>query len=160
MVKFREVDPFDLWIWFELHRIPSEREKQLLGQVLTSWFMLGRLGAFNGSSLQVYHAVGEDLNYLNYEEEDLESLEPACFHDMSNLESNGRWCRCWVNMGTADELGFDMLINSLATFSRENLGIRTLYMGGNNEDWEIPRRPDERPSMNPMSMSDFDDMEY
>ena len=40
-------------IWFELHRIPSEREKQLLGQVLTSWFMLGRLGAFNGSSLQV-----------------------------------------------------------------------------------------------------------
>lgn len=45
--------------------------------------------------MQVYHAVGEDLNYLDYEEEGLEALEPACFHDMSNLESNGRWCRCW-----------------------------------------------------------------
>ena len=29
-------------------------------------------------------------------------------------------------------------------FVSRNLGIRTLYMGGNNEDWEIPRREDQR----------------
>lgn len=42
-------------------------------------------------------------------------------------------------MGTADELALDVLINALSTFSREQLGIRQLVVGGENEDWPTPK---------------------
>lgn len=40
-------------LWFELYRPPSSKEAELLEEVLASWFMLGRLGAFNTQNLQV-----------------------------------------------------------------------------------------------------------
>lgn len=40
-------------IWFELYRPPSPREVELLEEVLASWFMMGRLGAYNAQNLQV-----------------------------------------------------------------------------------------------------------
>ena len=40
-------------IWFDLYRPPSGREADLLEEVLASWFMLGRLGAYNAQNLQV-----------------------------------------------------------------------------------------------------------
>lgn len=49
-------------LWFELYRPPSGRESDLLEEVLASWFMLGRLGAYNAQNLQV------------------PSLQPACSH--------------------------------------------------------------------------------
>ena len=47
----------------------------------------------------------------------------------------GSWCRFWVDMGTADELALDVLINSLAQFSREYAGIARAVIGGVNADW-------------------------
>lgn len=47
-----------------------------------------------------------------------------------------------VDVGTADEMAIDVLINTLQTLSRENLGIRTLVVGGENDDWPTPRRTD------------------
>lgn len=43
----------EVQVWFELYRPPSGREAELLEEVLASWFMLGRLGAFNAQNLQV-----------------------------------------------------------------------------------------------------------
>ena len=40
-------------LWFDLFRAPSGREADLLEEVLASWFMLGRLGAYNAQNLQV-----------------------------------------------------------------------------------------------------------
>ena len=40
-------------LWFELYRPPSPREAELLEELLASWFMLGRLGAYNAQNLQV-----------------------------------------------------------------------------------------------------------
>lgn len=40
-------------MWFELYRPPSSKEAELLEEVLASWFMLGRLGAYNTQNLQV-----------------------------------------------------------------------------------------------------------
>ena len=40
-------------LWFELYRPPSSKEAELLEEVLASWFMLGRLGAYNTQNLQV-----------------------------------------------------------------------------------------------------------
>lgn len=42
-------------------------------------------------------------------------------------------------MGTADELALDVLINALCTLSREQLGIRQLLFGGQNDDWPTPQ---------------------
>ena len=40
-------------LWFELYRPPSSKEAELMEEVLASWFMLGRLGAYNTQNLQV-----------------------------------------------------------------------------------------------------------
>lgn len=42
-------------------------------------------------------------------------------------------------MGTADELALDILLNALSTFSREQLGIRQVVVGGQNDDWPVPK---------------------
>lgn len=53
-------------------------------------------------------------------------------------------------MGTADELALDVLINTLASFSREGLGIRRLVVGGRNGDWEVPEEEGPEVTMDPM----------
>ena len=40
-------------VWFELHTPASADDMELLEVVLSSWFMLGRLGGFNAMNLQV-----------------------------------------------------------------------------------------------------------
>ena len=52
-VFFREYDPFNVWIWVNFPMNPSEMEKQYIEEVFTSWFYLGKLGAFNAESLQI-----------------------------------------------------------------------------------------------------------
>jgi hypothetical protein len=40
-------------LWMEMYEAPSEGEAELVEEVLKSWFMVGRLGGFNGMNLQV-----------------------------------------------------------------------------------------------------------
>ncbi|KAF3772642.1 hypothetical protein EJ110_NYTH57360 [Nymphaea thermarum] len=42
----------DSYIWFELYGAPSDRDVDLIGSVIQSWYVMGRLGAFNSSNLQ------------------------------------------------------------------------------------------------------------
>lgn len=42
-------------------------------------------------------------------------------------------------MGTADELGLDCLINMLMGVNEEHVPIKKLLVGGENQDWEIPK---------------------
>lgn len=158
-VEIREVDPFNLWMWFELYRPPSPREVELFEEVLASWFMMGRLGAYNAQNLQVFYKASEDISYMDYEAEECDSGLHAFFHDMTQIELQGDWARCWVNLGTADELALDMLINALSNFSRENMGIKKLYIGGENEDWEIPVTPLPKAKMDPMQ-GPIDPLDY
>eukprot|EP00268_Persea_americana_P031151 TRINITY_DN3024_c0_g1_i2.p1 TRINITY_DN3024_c0_g1~~TRINITY_DN3024_c0_g1_i2.p1 ORF type:complete len:217 (+),score=31.32 TRINITY_DN3024_c0_g1_i2:293-943(+) len=51
-VSFRDFDPTNSFIWFELYGAPSDRDVDLLGSVFQSWYVMGRLGAFNSSNLQ------------------------------------------------------------------------------------------------------------
>nr|GFC85225.1 hypothetical protein [Tanacetum cinerariifolium] len=39
-------------IWFKLYKLPSDRDVDLIGTV-QSWYVMGRLGAYNSSNLQV-----------------------------------------------------------------------------------------------------------
>ncbi|EFN59845.1 hypothetical protein CHLNCDRAFT_14078, partial [Chlorella variabilis] len=130
------VDQFSLWVWLELYRPPTGGDLELLQEVLNSWYLLGRLGAYNSSNLQVLYHQDGDLEDLAYDTEEAAAM-PATFHEMAELEAQGSWARFWLDMGTADELALDVLVNALSSVSKEQLGIRQLVVGGQNEDWPV-----------------------
>jgi Protein of unknown function (DUF3531) len=45
--------PLGVQLWMEMYEAPSEGEAEMVEEVLKSWFMVGRLGGFNGMNLQV-----------------------------------------------------------------------------------------------------------
>lgn len=137
-VTFREVDPFDLWVWARIPANVSSEDKELLGEVLKAWFILGKLGGFNSLKLHVQrHADAGPTSVSNMAYTDDESEgDAALFHAMGDCEFKDNWMRCWCaamggckmplaeapcrfDLGTSDELALDVLINSLRTFSKE-----------------------------------------
>jgi Protein of unknown function (DUF3531) len=143
LVQFREVDPFDLWIWLEFSTVPSKQERQYLEEVFNSWFYLGKLGAFNAENLQVQD-TGVDLSYMDYDSKGYDKSMLALMHNMGEFEYEGTWARCWFDLGTSDAIALDILINALQQLSREYITIEQLYIGGENEDWPVDDR--ESPS--------------
>jgi hypothetical protein len=137
-VEFRECDFFDLWIWFEFEEVPSATEQQYFDEILNSWFLLGKLGGFNAENLQVQD-TGLDISYMTYDEEMADTSMMALMHNMNEVEYQGKWGRCWFDLGTSDALALDVLINTLKLFSKEYVAIARVIVGGQNEDWPIPR---------------------
>ena len=60
-IVFREVDPFNCWIWIKFSEMPTEAEKKYLDQLFDSWYTIGTLGGFNSENLQT-HEEGSDLS--------------------------------------------------------------------------------------------------
>ncbi|MBD2577115.1 DUF3531 family protein [Oscillatoria sp. FACHB-1406] len=135
-VQFREVDPFDVWIWLQFENTPSPMEQQYVEEVFNSWYYLGKLGAFNGENLQIAE-MGDDLSYFDYNNAVPESIMMAPMHNMSDFEYYRDWGRCWLDLGTSDPLALDLLINALRQLSKEYVRIENLIVGGQNEDWPI-----------------------
>lgn len=135
-IEFRECDWFNLWLWMEFEETPTEPERQYLEQVLDAWYTLGMLGGFNAETL-VAQEAGVDLSYLDYRPE-MDPL-PALMHNMSPVEYQRQWGRCWLDLGTADALALDVLLASLTTLQKEYLhGLQRVLVGGQNEDWPVP----------------------
>jgi len=40
-VRFREVDPFNCWIWLRYSDVPSKGEKEYVDGIYDSWYVLG-----------------------------------------------------------------------------------------------------------------------
>lgn len=135
-IQFREINPFDVWIWLKFTTIPSGREKQYVEEVFNSWFYLGKLGAFNAENLQVQE-TGLEISYMNYDPEGYDKSLLALMHNMGEFEYEGQWGRCWFDMGTADAIALDILINALKQLNQEYVAIEELYIGGENEDWPV-----------------------
>ena len=136
-IQFRECDFFNLWIWLELENVPSTMEQQYIEEIFNSWFFLGKLGGFNAESLQVQDS-GLDISYMSYDGETDDSLM-AVMHNMSEVQFQGTWARCWFDLGTTDALALDVLLNTLKQFSKDYIAIHRVFIGGENEDWPIPR---------------------
>ena len=138
LVTFREVNAFSCWIWVESHNPIAEMEKPLLEEVFKAWFVLGKLGGFNSYNMQAMENYDEP-SHMDYSMERAHEFSTDTsshvFHEMSEMEFRGRWARVWIDMGTADEMAFDVLINSLIQFSREYFGLKQVIIGGVNEDW-------------------------
>ena len=177
------IDPFDCWLWFEAggnnassssssssssskssSKSWTPEDAELLDGVLTAWFMLGRLGAFNSGNLQL--SQGRGISAKEYDATQLASAASSVFHDFSPrtdlgdndgnggagsnaavsdedgaLEIQGRWARTWVNCGTADELAFDVLLNALSTLAAEEVpALSKVVVGGELPWWPVPKK--------------------
>ena len=140
-VRFREVDPFNCWIWVRLLDEPGATERGYLETAFDSWFFLGKLGGFNAENLQA-HEAGAELSWLSWDEHQVERALPALMHNMGPMEYEGHWARCWLDMGTSDAFAIDVLINTLACLNQDVLLIEELLIGGLNEDWPIEEEPE------------------
>lgn len=136
-VQFREFNPFDVWLWLEFSTVPSASERQYIQEVFDSWFLLGKLGGFNGENLQVQEE-GMELSYMSYDTDIAEKSLMSLMHNMGELESQGTWLRCWFDLGTSDAFALDVLINALTQLSQEYVEIDRLIIGGENADWPLP----------------------
>ncbi|CAG7891351.1 unnamed protein product, partial [Brassica rapa] len=134
-VSFRDFNPVDSFIWFELYGSPSDRDVDLIGSVIQAWYVMGRLGAFNTSNLQLANSSME-YDPL-YDAEKGFKVMPSSFHDISDVEFQDNWGRVWVDLGTSDIFALDVLLNSLTVVSSEYLGIQQVVFGGKRMgDWE------------------------
>jgi hypothetical protein len=138
-IRFREFDPFNVWIWVEFATVPSEMEKQYLEEVFDSWFFMGKLGGFNAENLQVQD-VGLDISYMDYDLNSADSSMQALMHNMGDVEYEGCWGRCWFDLGTSDAIALDVLLNALQQFSKDFVGLEQCIVGGENEDWSVGER--------------------
>ncbi|XP_038971051.1 uncharacterized protein LOC103718539 [Phoenix dactylifera] len=134
-VSFRDFNPLDSYIWFELYGAPSDRDVDLLGSVIQSWYVMGRLGAFNSSNLQLANS-SMDYNPL-YDFDKAARVMPSSFHDIGDVEFQDNWGRVWVDLGTSDFFAVDVLLNCFTVLSSEYLGIQQVVFGGRcMGDWE------------------------
>ncbi|KAF3450142.1 hypothetical protein FNV43_RR06222 [Rhamnella rubrinervis] len=134
-VSFRDFNPIDSYVWFELYGSPSDRDVDLIGSVIQSWYVMGRLGAFNSSNLQL---ANTSLEYDPlYDSDKGFNVMPSSFHDIGDVEFQDNWGRVWVDLGTSDYFAIDVLLNCLTVLSSEYLGIQQIVFGGRNMgDWE------------------------
>ncbi|CAK9876932.1 unnamed protein product [Sphagnum jensenii] len=134
-VSFRDFDPTDSYIWLELYSAPSEKDIEIIGSVVRSWYVLGRLGGFNSMNMQLTQLP---LNAkLSYSPEKAEEALPSVFHNIGDVEFQEHWARVWVDLGTSDPVALDVIINSFAAVSSDHVGIKRMVFGGNRlGDWD------------------------
>ncbi len=137
-VEFRETDFFNLWIWIEFATVPSIMERQYVEEVFDSWFFLGKLGGFNAENLQVQE-TGLEISYMDYNLDQADESFMALMHNMGDIEYEGNWARCWFDLGTTDAIALDILINVFHQFSKDYVDIQRIIIGGENEDWPVPK---------------------
>lgn len=135
-VRFRDIDPFSCWLWVRFAHPPGRGEREYLETLLDSWFFLGKLGAFNAEALQV-HEEGVDLSWMAYDNEEASRSQPALMHSMGQPQYQGAWARCWMDLGTSDGVGLDLLINGLRQLDHEFFEIEEVLIGGFNDDWPV-----------------------
>ena len=140
-VRFREVDPFNCWLWLRFSEIPSQGERNYVDGIFDSWYVLGRLGGFNAESLQV-HEEGDELSWMAYENDEATAVMPALMHNMGQMEYFQEWARCWVDLGTSDGIALDVLINALRQLDSDVVQLEELLIGGVNDDWPVEEHPD------------------
>ena len=140
-VSFREVDPFNCWIWLRFHNVPSQAERDYIDGVFDSWYVIGRLGGFNSTNLQAQEE-GTDLSWMSYNNDEAGNVLPSLMHNVGQLEYEADWARCWVDLGTTDALAIDVLINAINQIHMDFVQIDELVIGGLNEDWPVEDHPD------------------
>ncbi len=140
-VRFREIDPFNCWLWLRFAESPSQGERSYVDGVFDSWYVIGRMGGFNAENLQA-NEEGAELSWMSYDNDQASSVMPALMHNMGELEYEGEWARCWLDLGTSDAVALDVLINALRQLDNDVVQLQELLVGGVNEDWPVEEHPE------------------
>ena len=74
--------------------------------------------------------------------DEAERAMPALMHNMGEMEYQGAWARCWLDLGTSDAVALDVLINTLRQLSADVVEVEELVIGGLNEDWPVDEEPE------------------
>ncbi|WP_218081165.1 DUF3531 family protein [Anthocerotibacter panamensis] len=130
-VEFKKAVWSKLWIYLEFTTAPNEAEQQYIQQLFESWYTLGLLGGFNATATPIQNSEVEDLSHLEYPAH--QERLPSLMHNMGEVEFQQHWARCWFDLGTADALALDILINALDTLSHEYASLKRVIVGGNPE---------------------------
>jgi hypothetical protein len=65
-IMFRKIDDTsNLWIWVEFKDYLLEIDKENFEDVITAFFIVGKLGAFNSLNLQTFFAGEIELSFFN-----------------------------------------------------------------------------------------------
>ena len=100
-------------------------------------------GMVNAENLQV-HEEGVDLSWMAYDNDEAGRAQPALMHAMAQPQYQGAWARCWMDLGTSDGVGLDLLINGLRQLDHEFFEIEEVLIGGLNEDWPVEEDEEDR----------------
>jgi hypothetical protein len=138
LVFFRQVQTQNLWVWMEARNTIEDKEKEFFDEAIKSWFVVGKLGGYNVENQQCLESasvLNDTVSHLDYDvARSHDRTSASLFHAIGEVEYRGRWARVWMDLGTADEMALDVLINSLITLSREYVGIKQIFIGGDNEN--------------------------
>ncbi|WOH11224.1 hypothetical protein DCAR_0830704 [Daucus carota subsp. sativus] len=122
------------YIWFEFYNTLLEKDVSLICDTLRSWHIVGRLGGCNSLNMQLSQSpmdkrpVYDDIQGAN--------VTPTTFYNIGDLEIQDNIARIWVDIGTADGLLLDILVNALTQLSSDFVGIKQLVFGGTEfENW-------------------------
>ena len=91
----------------------------------------------------MFHNANDDQSFFDYNNAELEDCLGSYLHDVGETEFRGTWARFQVDMGTCDEMAFDVLINALLGFSKDFFGLKKIYVGGRNKNWPVPEVDEE-----------------
>lgn len=141
-VRFRDFNPFNCWIWMRFAQPAQVTEIDYINTLLDSWFILGRMGAFNAQNLQI-HLQGYDISWMEYDNNLLRDSLGSSINAMSQPEFKDDWARCWIDLGEGDNIALDLLINALLHIDVNVVEIVELVIGGINDDWPVEDYPED-----------------
>jgi len=130
-VKLLAAEWSSLQIQVEFTHKPTAEDEQYLQQLFDSWYTLGLLGGFNANFTPLQDAEVDDLSELDYP--DPKEALPSLMHNMGEVTFEHTWARCWFDLGTADPLALDILLNALRTLGRDYVSIRQVVIGGSED---------------------------
>ncbi|XP_065851182.1 uncharacterized protein [Euphorbia lathyris] len=134
-VTFNNFDFSNSYIWFEFYNGPLEKDIALICDTIRAWHIIGRLGGCNSMNMQLSQSTFE--RRPNYDAIQGANVNPTTFYNIGDFEIQDNLARIWVDIGTAEALILDVLINALTQISSDHIGIKQLVFGGSEfENWK------------------------
>lgn len=134
-VTFNKFDFSNSYIWFEFYNAPLEKDVSLICDAIRAWHIIGRLGGCNSMNMQLSQSRMDKRP--SYDAISGANVTPTTFYNIGDLEIQDNLARIWVDIGTAEPLILDVLINALTQISSDFVGIKQLVFGGSEfENWK------------------------
>ncbi|KAF3781668.1 hypothetical protein EJ110_NYTH36303 [Nymphaea thermarum] len=134
-VTFKKFDFSNSYMWLEFYHPPLTKDIELICDAIRSWHIIGRLGGCNSMNMQLSQLPLDKRP--TYDAIQGANITPTTFYNIGDLEIQENLARIWVDIGTAEPLLLDVLVNALTNISSDYFGIKQAVFGGQEfEDWK------------------------